>query len=180
MPEPDHTATLSRPLDAADVPAEGVEGRVDASAEERAALARRFDLAALDSLALDYKLMPSGKGRFRLTGHWSAAATQTCGVTLEPIAHAFDEAVDVEFWPPEVWDRHISSSGEIAVDPEAEMPELIEDGVIDPGHLLEELLVVSLPPFPRRDNAELEWHETDTKAERPFDVLRHLPGRKRG
>jgi uncharacterized metal-binding protein YceD (DUF177 family) len=174
MSDPDDTAPLSRAIDTGDIPAEGVTGRIEATAEQRAALARRLDLAALDTLVFSYNLTPTSRGRFRLTGHWHAEAAQTCGVTLEPIAREFDEEVSIEFWPPEVWERQITETGEHAVEPDEDGPELIEAGMIDPGQLLQELLIVSLPPFPRRENAELEWEETVDKPESPFAVLKDL------
>ncbi len=175
MPATDDGATLSRKLDTGEIPADGTAGVVEASSEERNELARRLDLAALDDLRLSYKLTPMSRGRFRLTGEWSARATQICGVTLEPIALSLGETVSVEFWPPEVWERHWRGAGEIAIDPDQDVPELIEDGMVDPGRLLEELLIVALPPFPRHESAELEWRETVSAPESPFAVLKDLP-----
>ena len=180
MPDNDHAPPLSRAISTDDIPAEGLPGRIEASADERAAIAEALDLAALDDLVLDYTLTPAGRGRFRLTGHWHAAATQTCGVTLEPIEHALGESIDLAFWPPEVWERHVRDNGGVTIVPDEETPEIIEDGTIDPGHLLEELLIVALPPFPRQDNAGLEWHESVPTPESPFAVLKDLPTRNRG
>lgn len=180
MPDPKDGAILSRPIDTADIPPEGIEGRVEATADERAVLAERLDLTVLDELAFSYKLAPLSRGRFRLNGHWHADAAQTCGVTLEPITRRFHEDLSIEFWPPDVWEQQLAETGEIAVEPDEEDPELIENGVIDPGQLLEELLAVSLPPFPRRENAELQWKETRNKPESPFAVLKDLPRRNGG
>jgi uncharacterized metal-binding protein YceD (DUF177 family) len=180
MPDPNNGAILSRPIATGDIPPEGIEGRVEATADERAALAERLDLSALDELAFSYKLTPLSRGCFRLSGHWHAEAAQTCGVTLEPIALEFDEDLSVEFWPPEVWERQLAEAGEVAIEPDKEGPELIEKGVIDPAKLLEELLAVSLPPFPRRENAELQWQETLSKPESPFAVLKDMPRRNGG
>lgn len=180
MAHPDNGAILSRTIDTGEIPPEGIEGCIEASAEERAALADRLDLAALDELVFAYKLMPVSRGRFRLTGHWRAEAAQTCGVTLEPIARAFDEHINVEFWPRHVWEQRIAEAGAVSVEPDEEGPELIEEGVIDPGRLLEELLAVSLPPFPRRENAALEWAETAGTPESPFAVLKDMPKRNGG
>ncbi len=177
MPEPQNGAILSRAIDAGDIPPDGVEGHIEASPDERALLARRLDLAALDKLVFAYWLTPISRGRFRLTGQWRAEAAQTCGVTLEPIAREFDEDVSIEFWPPEAWEKQVAEAGEVAVEPDQEGPELIEHGFIDPGRLLEELLAVSLPPFPRRENAALEWQETAGKGESPFAVLKDMPKR---
>lgn len=168
------TLALSRPVVAADIPEDGIEGRIEASPEERSALLAPLDLSALDALALSYKLAPAGPGRFRLTGQWQARAAQTCGVTLEPIARVFDEPVSIEFWTQEAWERSGSSADDAAVAPEDEEPEIIEDGLIDPGHLLEQLLIVALPPFPRRDDAALSWRESEGREDSPFAVLKGL------
>lgn len=180
MPAPDDGARLSRAIETDDIPAKGVEGHIEASLEQRAALARQLDLAALDKLVLSYKLTPMSRGRFRLRGRWHAEAVQTCGVTLEPITREFDEEVSIDFWPPEIWERREQADGEAAVEHDDEGPELIEEGLIDPGQLLEELLIVSLPPFPRREDAALDWEETVTKPESPFAVLKDLPKRNGG
>jgi len=169
---------VSRQTEASEIPAEGIAGSIIASASERAALAAHLDLAGLDTLMLSYRLVPCGRGRFRLSGNWQATARLTCGVTLEPIEQVFDEYVTVEFWSPEVWERHLKQHGELVIDPEEETPELIEQGLIDIGRLLQELLGVSLPPFPRRDDAELEWRETVEQNESPFAVLKTLSGKK--
>lgn len=180
MPDSNDGAILSRPIETGDIPPEGIEGRVEAAPDERAALAARLDLSALDALALSYTLTPLSRGRFRLSGHWHAEAAQTCGVTLEPISREFDEDLSIEFWPPEVWERQLAEAGEVAIEPDEEGPELIENGVIDPAKLLEELFAVSLPPFPRRENAELQWEETLSKPESPFAVLKDMPRRNGG
>ncbi len=173
------TAILSRPTIASEIPADGIEGTIEADGAERAELIARLDLAGLDYLRLDFTLAPAGRGRFRLTGAWTAQATQTCGVTLEPIAHAFEEVIDIEFWTQEIWRRRAETSGEVAFAPHEEPPEIIEHDTIDPGRLLEELLIVALPPFPRRDDAELNWRDNEGAAASPFAVLQGLPTRNR-
>ena len=180
MPDVNNGAILSCAIATGDIPRDGVDGRVAADAEERAVLASRLDLAALDELALAYRLTPISRGRFRLTGRWHGTAAQTCGVTLEPIARKYDEDICIEFWPPEVWEEEIDNAGEVALEAQADGPERIDGGIIDPGQLLEELLAVSLPPFPRRENAALEWQETADKQESPFAVLKDLPTRNGG
>jgi len=165
---------LSRPVVAADVPADGVEGRVEASPEERSALQAQLDLPALDALVLSYELAPAGAGRFRLSGRWHARAVQTCGVTLEPIARIFDETVSTEFWTHDAWERSGDGADPLAVAPEDDGPEIIADGLIDPGQLLAELLIVALPPFPRREDAELSWRERESAQDSPFAVLKTI------
>jgi len=179
MNDPIDNTLLSRPVPAADIPDDGRTGHIEADAAARAALIARLDLAALDRLRLDYEIAPAGRGRFRLTGRWTARAAQTCGVTLEPIPLAFDEDVSVAYWTPDAWERHAQARGEAAFGPDEDAPEIIEHGEIDPGRLLEELFIVALPPFPRRQDAALSWRESEQPNAGPFAALRDLPLRNR-
>jgi uncharacterized metal-binding protein YceD (DUF177 family) len=179
MSRTDDTPVMSRPAIASEIPASGIDRLIEADPEERAELVARLDLVGLERLRLDYTLAPAGHGRFRLTGRWSAHATQTCGVTLDPITHAFDEMIDVQFWTPEFWQRRAETSGDVAFGPDEETPEIIEDDTIDPGRLLEELLIVALPPFPRREDAQLNWRDNEGGAASPFAVLQGLSTRDR-
>jgi len=174
MTGPDDDEPLMHTVMAEDVPAEGLEGHLEAREAERAQIAARFDLISLDRLALSYKLTRMGAGRFLLNGTWNAEVVQTCGVTLDPLPLSLGDDVRVEFWSPEVWERNTAVSGEIAVEPEDEPPEPIEDGAMDIARLLEQLLSLALPSFPRSDDAELDWDERDTSGNRPFEVLKKL------
>ncbi len=179
MTDPIESSVLSRPVPVDDIGEDGRSGHIEADAAGRAALIARLDLAELDRLSLDYTLLPVGRGRFSLTGRWSACAAQTCGVTLEPIPFAIDENISIEFWTAEAWERYTRSHGEVTFGPDEDAPEIIEHDEIDPGRLLEELFIVSLPPFPRREDAELSWREREDPNAGPFAVLRGLSARNR-
>ena len=69
----------------------GGEIRIDAEADERAALARRFGLVALDSLDAMVHLIAKEGGGVQLRGTLRADVTQSCVVTLQPV-HSFIEA----------------------------------------------------------------------------------------
>ncbi len=58
---------------------------IEADADERAALARRFGLLAVDSLTAKVGLTPVDVGRVRVHGALAAEVTQACVVTLEPV-----------------------------------------------------------------------------------------------
>jgi uncharacterized metal-binding protein YceD (DUF177 family) len=178
MNDPIEKRLLSCPVLAADIHDDGRTGHIEADASARAVLVERLDLAALDLLTLDYALAPVARGRFRLTGRWSARAEQICGVTLEPIPLAFDEDVSVEYWTPDAWERY-AQRGEVTFGPDQDAPEIIEHGEIDPGRLLEELFIVALPPFPRREDAQLNWRESEQPTAGPFAELRSLSQRNR-
>jgi uncharacterized metal-binding protein YceD (DUF177 family) len=138
---------------------EGISGTVEASAEERSAIAKLLDLVALDRLGLDYRLIPSSRGRVRMTGELSAGVVQTCVVSLDPVPSALDVPVQVEFWPEGAVAALEKTSEK---DPGASLldwPEPIEDGAIDLGKVLYEAFATALDPYPRKPGTSFEWSE---------------------
>ena len=89
------TPEFSRPL-RADGFAQGKRHEVVANAGERAALALRFDLIALDGLSAALEIGKAAGGP-RVTGRVTATATQRCAVSGLPVTARIDEAVDLRF-----------------------------------------------------------------------------------
>lgn len=165
------------------IPAKGVEGRIEADADQRAAIAAALDLLRLDTLSFSYKLRSAGKGRVRLTGRITAAYEQSCVVTLEPVEAGWSEDVVQEFWPPEDLVRHEKEGEGEGIDVDLEGPEPIENGVIDPGRLAYEILASEMDPYPRKPGAALEWREGEgaetAREDSPFAVLESLKPTKK-
>ena len=72
---------------------------IEATAAERATIAQLLELAALDKFAMAGTLRRRGGGRVVLKGELVAEATQTCVVSLEPVAAQLRVPVELEFWP---------------------------------------------------------------------------------
>ena len=126
-----------------------------ADAGQRAALARRFGLLALDRLQAEVALTPDSGGELlRVEGHLSAAASQACVVTLEPVAALVEEDFSLQFsFLLEV----ASTERELLVDPEAEdPPEPLGPEGLDLGEALAQQLAVALEPYPRAPGAALD------------------------
>ena len=140
---------------------EGKSCTVEASADERNAIARLLDLVALDRLVFDYRLAPSSGHRLRMAGRLSASVVQTCVVSfaaLEKNAEA-DPGASLLEWP-----------------------EPIKDGTIDLGKVVYETLATALDPFPKKAGASFEWSEGPTaeagsRESGPFAVLERLKRR---
>jgi len=142
---------------AADVPATGLHVARAAEPGEREAIARALDLLACTRLEADYTLTPSGDGRYRLRGRLGCEVVQACGVTLEPVAGAVAEELDVPFWPAD--EIPLPRSGAFDLDGE-EDPEPITAGRIAVGRFIYECLAAALDPFPRKPEAALEQSAT--------------------
>ncbi len=151
---------------------------VEATADERAALARRFGLVALDRIAATYALRRDSAG-VHARGRLSAAATQACVATGVPLPVTVDEEFELRFLPePE------TEAEEIELDAGACDTVFYAGGTIDGGEAAAETLVLALDPFPRSSEAAQALKEAGVLSEEeagPFGALAELKEKlKRG
>lgn len=121
---------------------------VVAGAAERAAIAARFGLIALDRLeaALDLRRVGGGAAA---DGRLVADAVQSCVVSLAPVPAHIDVPVHFRFAAPAGEGADIELSG-------ADLDVLaVEDGAVDLGEALAQALAVALDPYPHAGAAEL-------------------------
>ncbi len=129
----------------------GLELEIEADPRECAALARRFDLDALEKLVALARLTPRADREVRLVVTFDADVVQSCVVTLEPVAIRLSERFEVVF-APSVEDVQ---EDEVVIDVEAEdPPELLVEGRIDVGEMVAQHLAMAIEPYPRAPSAE--------------------------
>lgn len=122
-----------------------------ATPAERAALARRFDLVALDRLEAELTLRREAAG-IRVAGRVIAEAVQSCVISAEPVAAHIDEPVALLFVDdvaPARPDEEIELS---AADCDV-LP--VDDGAVDLGEAVAQTLGLALDPYPRASDAVL-------------------------
>jgi uncharacterized metal-binding protein YceD (DUF177 family) len=156
---------FSRPLAPDHVPPEGTSVHLAASAAECRLLARRFELIDLTRLEGDIRVLPvGGTETIQVSGHVSADVVQSCVVTLDPVPAKVEADFDRLFSR----DVPYEAEGEVEIDPEAEAPEPLVDGMLDLGELLAEELSLALEPYPRSPDADrlLAEQEADQAKER--------------
>lgn len=168
---------FSRPLPLERLGHGAIEVEVSADARERAALARRFDLMALDRLSAELRVSRD-KGLVRVDGHLDADVTQTCVVSLEPVRSELHEDF-VQLYTP---DPAAAVAHEVAVEPgEDETPEPLGPEDLDLGEAVAQQLALALDPYPRAPGAnppeDLAEPETEAPAKGPFEALRALKPR---
>jgi uncharacterized metal-binding protein YceD (DUF177 family) len=162
---------------------EGEERLIEVGEAERAEIAQLLELVALDRLDFACGFERRGQGRLFLRGSLSAAVTQTCVVSLEPVASALQVPVEVEFWPASSTEELVESTDETAHYGMLDWPEPIREGKIDLGPVIYETLATALDPYPRREGASVAWTGVGTessagdKAESPFAALERLKRR---
>lgn len=161
---------FARRIDGLRLPAGGETQRITARPEERAALAKRFDLLALDRLEAKVKLTPMAGGYYRLAAEFEADLVQACTVTQEPVPARLAESFTLTYGP-------VEESGEIFLDGDTEPVEPLDDGMIDIGEAVAQQLSLALDPFPRAPGVEIESETAvsgETPRESPFAVLARL------
>ncbi len=141
----------SRIVNLDDVGEDGLRLELRATADECAALARRFGLPAIAALSASGRLTRAGGGRMRLAVALRAELTQTCVVTLEPLATRIEENVDILFEP----DLAEFAAPDVAFDPAADREPLMGDS-LDVGEIIAEELALSLDPYPRKPGVAVE------------------------
>jgi hypothetical protein len=175
---------FSRPISVADLPARGRDAKVEATAAERAAIARGLGLAVLDSLTGTYHVAPTARGA-RLEGRVIAHIRQTCVVSLDPFDAEIDEPVKLAFAAaPEPGEGGLLQGDTLSISPdEDDPPEPLTGGVIDLGAVTLEFLALGLDPYPRKPGVEFSAEFSprsvdEEKAPSPFAALAELRRKK--
>jgi uncharacterized metal-binding protein YceD (DUF177 family) len=166
-------AEFSRPV-RLDTLGEG-ERTITLAAEpaERAALARRFTLAALDRLEAEVRMRRDGT-TIHLRGTLRAAVTQTCVASGEPLPVTLAEDFNLRFEPTNTE----GTDGEEIGLSEADCDTVFYAGsAIDVGEAVAETLLLALDPFPRHPDADAILRAAGVLSEEdagPFAALKAL------
>lgn len=134
------------PLDRIGAGASGHE--IEANEAERAALATRFDLIAIDRLTATLTLKRDGDV-VEASGHLSAAVVQPCIAIGEPVPATVDTNLAIRFVP-----EHGDPAEEVELDANALDTVDYRGGAIDLGEAAAETLALALDPFPRSPHAD--------------------------
>ena len=165
------TPEFSRLVDARQLPAAPL--RLEADAAERAALAQRFELEAIDRLEADVTFEPEGS-TVLAQGQVEADIVQMCAVSGEPFPIRIAEPVSLRFVPGPVTELP-EVEIEIDADEWDEIP--FEGGKFDLGEAIAQSLALAIDPYATGPNAERVRQEAglaDEAASGPFAALAAL------
>jgi uncharacterized metal-binding protein YceD (DUF177 family) len=158
---------FSRPIAVARLGLEPFRQEIEATAEERAGLARRFDLVSLERLAAMVTLQRQSDGLIRLEAVFEAEFEQVCVVTLDPVPAKIAHDFVLLYGPAD------DEEAEIELDVDEPVFEPLTGEVIDIGEAVAQELSLALPEFPRLPDAEVEPTAT-SELEGPFADLTRL------
>jgi uncharacterized metal-binding protein YceD (DUF177 family) len=139
--------------------------RIEATAEERDRLSRRFDLISLDRLVAEVELRRQSPEVILLEAEFAAEFEQCCAVTLEPVRGAVSDRFSLVYGPaPE-------EEQEIALTSEEPAFEPLDANLIDIGEAVAQELSLALPIFPRDPEARIDEAAMAEPLEGPFAML---------
>jgi uncharacterized metal-binding protein YceD (DUF177 family) len=115
------------------------------------ALARRFDVPAIRSLAAALHVAPLADGSVRVTGRLVADVTQVCVVSLEPFDQQVEAAVAMRFVPASA----AAEEADRPLDPDAADEEVFDGSTLELGEALAQTLSLALDPWPRNPDSDL-------------------------
>ena len=142
------TPEFSRLIDTRNVP-DGVL-KLEANADERAALARRIGIEAVERLTAAVTLVPAG-GIITVSGQVSAAVVQLCGISNEPFPVRIAEPLALRFIhgiTPHKPDE------ELEIDAEACDEIEFEGTQFDLGEQIAQTLALAIDPYAVGPDAE--------------------------
>ena len=149
MSAPLPPSELSRMIKARPLPAGAVV--IEASPEERAALAARFGLGAVESLRAEVSLDARPRA-IRATGRLHAAILQPCAVSGEDFPVTIDEPVDLRF----VEENQRPATPDEEIELEADDCDEIEyaGDMFDLGEAVAQTLGLAIDPYAEGPNAD--------------------------
>lgn len=161
------TPEFSRPLRAHEIGGNPRHQQIEATAAEREALAKRFDLLTLDRLVADVTLRRDAAG-IRVTGHIDAGGAQPCVATAEPVPFVLAEPIALLLTEGAA----VADEIELA-DSDLDSEALVGD-IIDIGEIAAQALALALDPYPRSAAPAPGVISEDAAraAANPFSVLR--------
>jgi len=152
--------------------------KIEVTADEREALARRFGLESLDRMTASATIRRLDDGAVRLRIAFAADVVQQCVATLEPVEARVEGEEDILLVRPG------ANSVEVEIDPTADEPEPLLGEPLDIGELVAEHFGLALDSYPRKTGVEFRVdtacpNDGDDRGA-PFEVLRDLTAGRAG
>jgi uncharacterized metal-binding protein YceD (DUF177 family) len=161
----------------AQIPDTGLHRDIEAASAVCEAMAELAEVREIRSAHASFDVTLTRDGRVHVAGQIRAVVGQICVVTLDPMETAIDEAIDLEFAPPEQIPQ-LSDLVDAAEESDKEIPdppEPIVNGMIDLGRVATDALFLAIDPYPRKPGAMFEPKlEAADPQDHPFAALEAL------
>ncbi|MDP4796388.1 MAG: DUF177 domain-containing protein [Rhodospirillales bacterium] len=177
-----NTPELHRPFVVDELPNKGKVIKIDASAEEMQAIAKRLGLIALNVFKGELLLKPEIGRQVSLTGPIRAEIVQNCVISGVALSTTLDFELDRLFAEDaDPFAGLMDDDDDGITDPEIDEPDPIIEGIIDVGDQAVEELALNIPPYPRAPGASFDdlapALAVDSAEVHPFSALSALKDR---
>jgi len=172
----DRTSIADASIRLDSMPIEGRDLHVTPGEEDRAAIAARLGVTAIDALDVVLHAVRF-RGGIRVTGRLTASVTQPSVVTLDPVVQEIAEPIDRIFLPGGEKPYAGSANAEIFVDLEGDdIPDHFEGNEADLSELIVETLALAVDLYPRAKGESLDdlGLKPDVIEDHPFAALKGL------
>jgi len=159
---------FSRRVATARLGMEPFQQRIEATAEERARLSRRFELIALYRLAAEVMLRRQSAVAILLEAEFTADFEQCCAVTLEPVRGTVCDRFSL------VYGSAPKDQPEIAFSEDEPVFEPLNGDSVDIGEAVAQELSLALPLFPRHPEALVDEAAVVEPLDERFAALARL------
>jgi uncharacterized metal-binding protein YceD (DUF177 family) len=177
-----HDSEFGRLIGIDSIEERGQAFAIEATDQQRHALARRFGVLSIGSLAARGMLTRGANpSNFRLDARLEAEVAQQCVISLETVVQRIAVDFSREFKTDACFDASDVDDGlhEVFLDLDSDdLPDPVIQGKIDVGEAVAEQLALELDPFPRASEARfdelvLRYQDIDAKAAaiNPFSAL---------
>lgn len=128
------------------------------------------DVNSIQKLEAVFRFKRWRKHGVTLNCDFKAKVEQECVATLEPVFSHINESFERQFLPERSSDYKMPEiiDGEMVLDPEADLPDIIIGNTLNLWDILIEELILVIDPFPRSDSAP---EEAILEEEKPEDDL---------
>lgn len=172
-PSPPLHPELSKIIKLSDIGGAALTGQIIANDDQLKALAKRFDLPSIESIAADYRL-EAKEHEIKFTGNIQSDLHQACAISGQPFPVQIAEAFNIVF---EEKNDTPPSEEEIELAPEDCDVIEYEAAQIDLGEAIAQTLYLALDPYPRGPDADSVAEKKGLKSEEeagPFGALAAL------
>ena len=159
---------LSVPVEISAIGAAKLTKQIDATEQERAALAASLGLIDILALTAKIVLYRDSGGIIHLKGRLDADIVQRCVISLDPVRQTIAEPIRLRLATAQDSPKASKPAATVAaldIDPVADdPPEIVTGATIDIGAIVVEHLILAIDPYPRAPDAVL-----------PDNPARHIP-----
>lgn len=142
-----------------------------ANAEERKALALRFDVPGIERLTARFRAQKAGSGMYHVSGQLTAHVERTCVRTLQTLTEHVDQSFEVRCVERTLFETLGEDHEEEPID-----LEVIEGETMDLGELAAQYLSLLMDPYPRSQEASglAPFDPQEASNTGPFAILKKL------